>query len=554
MTDKKKIDEAVTLTMNGGVDDQGVTVSSTVMANDMVELAMILKRAGITSAMYEGPASISDDNSDGISTTINAPNLRAIMSMMEPVFQAAGDLEAGVDNMAQDAEVPAEEPCVDGACDAPMDAPVVDVAPEAEVDMGADLAPVDEAVGGSALAQVFAAVPADAFEQAFGEMVGNLVGAYSSGSSASAIASWPEDTLNGIHKTPIDKQLCDAAEQEVIDHFHSLGEGEPDTQISALCEFIASQVGNPDSAEMMESEAEMAIGSWDGPGDEDDMDDLGYHDDDEDDVEESTEMQPYAGIADKKPVQPDTKQVPARSGDNPIKGFKDYFREATDRNFVAPVVETPVTGDTLLDEFRLNELSNDVKNSYFKKAAADINNHANHSEKMRGIGNNDQADKHDAKIMSRARGMHRAIAKEAELDEAGRADWQQKARQYGEPYYLNTDCGYASLDSIMRAEGFFSDMEMGLAQHATKVGFTVLEIDRNGKKGYNFVNSPDSRLQPGTPVTCVTQTSNGDKFRPGKFIASFTAKDLSMNLDQVEAELAKYGITPSKKLPVKTFD
>ena len=525
MTDKKKIDEAVTLTMNGGVDDQGVTVASTVTANDMVELAMILKRAGITSAMYEGPASISDDNSDGISTTINAPNLRAIMSMMEPVFQAAGDLESGVDDMAHDAEVPAEEPCVDGACDAPVDEPVVDVAPE--VDMGDDL---EEPVSEMSLDE-------NADDDQFDALQAIIDYHVAAGEADGVMEADIGDRLANIFWVAVPYN------EDNYDYTPQLANTLKGMAKASYPKFRVFDKGIYNDDEAMLGMAFLTIR----PSAVKEEADYDYR-------THNVHPQEYAGKSSKTPIQPDTKQVPARSGDNPIKGFKDYFREATDRNFVAPVVETPVTGDTLLDEFHLNELSNDLKSRYMRKAADNINIVGRHAMDMRAIGNDEQADKNQAYIDKRARGMFRAIAKEAELDEAGRADWQQKARQYGEPYYLNTDCGYASLDSIMRAEGFFSDMEMGLAQHATKVGFTVLEIDRNGKKGYNFVNSPDSRLQPGTPVTCVTQTGNGDKFRPGKFIASFTAKDLSMNLDQVKAELAKYGITPSKKLPVKTFD
>lgn len=208
-----------------------------------------------------------------------------------------------------------------------------------------------------------------------------------------------------------------------------------------------------------------------------------------------------------------------------------------------------------VDEETVNEISNDTKNSYFKKAADQINQHAQLAQDDRELGNHDNADAHGRVIQKRAQGMNRAIAREEEeLDEAGRADWQSKIRQYGEPYYLNTDCGYSSLEAIMRGEGYFDDIPAGLAQHATKAGFTILEIERNGKKGYNFVTSPDTRLQAGTPVTCITQTSTGQKFRPGKFVASFTTKDLSTNYDMVVAQLARLGITPSKKLPVKTFD
>lgn len=309
------------------------------------------------------------------------------------------------------------------------------------------------------------------------------------------------------------------------------------------------------------------------------------------------------------------------------RGFADYFNEAKARNHVAP--KKSVGSDDLLDEFRLNELSGELKdryaaaahaskahhekkagaaddrlydrwaskrhgvesnpdaearltrymkkhdsiarkrekgldhlgqldeisdetkNSYFKKAAADIDTHANHSSKMRGIGNDDQADKHDAKILKRAQGMNRAIAREEEeLDEAGYNQREQKTRQYGEPFYLNTDCGYASLESIMNGTAeYFDDMQSG----SSKIGVTVLEINRNGKTGLNYITGLD-RTPAGTKVTCVTATSTGEKYRPGKVITSFTSNDLVNNYDMVVDQLASHGISPSKKLPVKTFD
>jgi len=58
----------------------------------------------------------------------------------------------------------------------------------------------------------------------------------------------------------------------------------------------------------------------------------------------------YEGVSDRTPVQGDTKVVPSRSGDNPMKGFKDYFKETSERNYVAPVA--PITPETLMDEFK----------------------------------------------------------------------------------------------------------------------------------------------------------------------------------------------------------
>jgi len=139
---------------------------------------------------------------------------------------------------------------------------------------------------------------------------------------------------------------------------------------------------------------------------------------------------------------------------------------------------------------------------------------------------------------------HRAkmATEDQELDEAGRTDWQAKTRQFGPAYYLNTDCGYASLNDLGAHEYFQHD------------GVVVLEIDRNGKKGLNYVAGGDSHTAPGTPVTCVTQTSTGQKFRPGKVVDKFTMDEYNNDRAGLEARLAKHGITPTKKLSVKTFD
>lgn len=402
MTDKTKLDEAATL--NVAHTEGEMTSNTSFTADDTAALAELLKNAGIagSSAHFNGPATLTVDNPEaGMSTTINSPDLRSIMQLLEPEFQAIGDIDSS--------EIPTD--MGDDSVIEPVVEPEMEIEPEVvptDVDMGMDLEG-----------------PADEMEFSIGD---------------------------------------DEVEEEA-EYDHRTHDAHP---------------------------AE------------------------------------YAGVADKKIVQPTTKPVPARSGDNPIKGFKDYFKEANERNFVEPA--KPVTMESLLNEFNKTV-------SPEQKAKL----HAQLRDFHRANGKEDLAKKHDAVLSG-------------ELDEAGRQDWQAAQKKYGEPYYLNTDCGYASLESIMGGEGYFDDMEMGLAQHSTKAGFTILEIDRNGKKGYNFINSPDTRLQPGTSVSCITQTSTGQKIRPGKFVTSFTAKDLSTNYDAVVAELAKLGITPNKKLPVKTFD
>lgn len=119
---KNKIDEAVTLIMSGSGAD-GVNVESVVHADDLVELVGILKNAGVASSQFNGPASLTDDSEDGCMTTISSPSLRQIMTILEPVFKAVGDMESG------------EESCQD--CDQSVEEPVdVPVGETAEYDHG----------------------------------------------------------------------------------------------------------------------------------------------------------------------------------------------------------------------------------------------------------------------------------------------------------------------------------------------------------------------------------------------------------------------------------
>ena len=121
------------------------------------------------------------------------------------------------------------------------------------------------------------------------------------------------------------------------------------------------------------------------------------------------------------------------------------------------------------------------------------------------------------------------------------SDYERKSRQYGKPFYLNTDCGYASLDDI------------GTHEYFGHGGVVVLSINRSGKWGLNYVAGSDN-TPADTPVTCITQTSNGIKYRPGKVVDSFTMDEYHNDREGLEKRLAAHGITPTKKLSVKTFD
>lgn len=738
----KKIDEAVSLNVSSSEGE--MTSNTTFTAEDTAALAVMLKNAGIAgnSTMFNGPATMTVDAVEGtssMSTIIQAPDLRSIMQLLEPEFAAAAEMDGIVDNTVADQQ--SAEVDHDAALDS------IEIAPETPVDalddmpadvddssaIDADLEFVDDQMGSHGDLGAGEPIIKENMEDDFYEMFGDEDLEHARQRPNEVLTAEDESWEVGAVFVPANTIEYMSDEDE--DH-----DSEEDELRDSLISRIAQALGNELRDYSMTTwlhfneetcEPDFTVDNlfWVGWEIEDSDEDEDYDDDDYDDLEDDdldhgsalgrhtdesvdydyrdhdVEPKPYAGVADRKPVQPKTKRVPARSGDNPLeedigetfsfrtyfelggqeveanvkytvygdrtevesvvndttgdeilpqlpremvekltahaaddfksnsKGveaqgrtFADYFNEAKMRNHVAP--KKSVGSDDLLDEFRLNELSSELKgryataahaskskhekraaelddlvhdaksaedmgivrkgatdrvarvrnghdrtawkrekgldrlgqldeisdetkNSYFKKAAADINNHANHSDKMRGIGNHDQADKHDAKIMKRAQGMNRAIAREEEeLDEAGYNQRQQKVSQYGKPFYLNTDCGYASLESIVNGTAeYFDDMSSG----SSKIGVTVLEINRNGKTGFNYITGLD-RSPAGTKVTCVTATSTGEKYRPGKVITSFTANDLVNNYEMVVDQLAAHGISPSKKLPVKTFD
>lgn len=80
MSDKKKIDEAVTLTLNS--EENGMQGSLTINANDEAELVQIIKNAGLSN--MQGSASTLTVNSpDGkLSSTIQSPDVRSIMQLL----------------------------------------------------------------------------------------------------------------------------------------------------------------------------------------------------------------------------------------------------------------------------------------------------------------------------------------------------------------------------------------------------------------------------------------------------------------------------------------
>ena len=703
----KKIDEAVSLNVTN-TGEGGVTSNTTFTAEDTVALAIVLKNAGLAgnSNSFNGPASLTIDHTENgvtMNSTVNSPDLRSIMKLLEPELQAAGDLESGIEDMAQDAEVPAEEPCVDASCDMA----------EPEVDMGVDLdKPVIESDG-------------------------------SDGWYVEASYDYTEDYQDHQQAIEDEAGICDDS---------GAGDGVRD-----LGWYVASEeeARNLVSAIMALADTIPGLTATCWASNE---------------MDESTTMVPYPGAADRRPVQPKTHYVPARSGDNPLsegpfdnmKGkFPDTEQGAIDfMKFMSshsmkgatatpdPVVhgvwlvkhkngqsivylndmdfedidesqkvtEAPyksggsdefdtwiedetvpagevevtvyydwdtgdfdtgldhmpiasmgssleitavvnkLTGEDLVDRldkrviasleqqandhgnrhqeesvapksFRdyveeaaakrktpqfgrgvyygigyhghhhdedhgedtsaelgfdmggdfgeselssddaLNELSGDLKGRYAAKALASKSHHekkagelddlvydAEHAERMgimrKGAGDRvaKWRDAHDRTAWKREKGLDR-LAPTAEslldefnqVDEAGRSSYQEKSRQFGKPYYLNTDCGYASLEDLGTHEYFHGD------------GVVVLAINRGGKWGLNFVAGRDN-TPPGTKVTCVTQTTTGSKYREGKVVDSFTMDEYNNDRAGLEKRLAAHGITPTKKLSVKTFD
>ena len=71
-----------------------------------------------------------------------------------------------------------------------------------------------------------------------------------------------------------------------------------------------------------------------------------------------------------------------------------------------------IGGKDIEEGQEIDEVSNDVKNSYFKKAAQQINQHGNLRAAHAELGNDELVAAHDKVIRKRTQGMNRAIAKE----------------------------------------------------------------------------------------------------------------------------------------------
>jgi hypothetical protein len=423
MTDKKKIDEAVTLNVS---TQQGEMSSSTSFtAEDTAALVDLLKNAGIQSQMFNGPASLSIDvqeKNGAMSSTIQAPDLRSIMHLLEPEFQAAGDPDFVPDE--QEIEpLDAVEPET-GAVDATFDADgnltldTGEVEEEADYDYRthdvhpseyagkADKKPVQPNTksvparsGDNPLAETdemakpkyrkaYRAYPP------FGVVITDQDGEVVAGPfDDERHANFDLAVLNGADPADLfaDDDVDGPGGGELSEASGDPFKAEYDSKtgvynvVDANGNIVARNVSNSGGAAMSAAaswnhkyktgqitDTDIALGSdWEsvytgmwkhkslplaiddnsgeielfnlaGVDHIDDAEVLGSFStvDELNDflstyqVEESAGEE-YAGVADKDIVQPSTKQVPARSADNPIaeepKSFRDYVREAEER-------------------------------------------------------------------------------------------------------------------------------------------------------------------------------------------------------------------------------
>lgn len=495
MTDKKKIDEAVSLSMNS--TENGIVSNTIFSADDLTSLAAMLKAAGIAgnSNEFEGPAVLNIDDRDSenpnnsVSTSIQAPNLRSIMNLLEPEFEELGHQE----EMGMELESEISEDCG-------YDYREHDVHPKEYPGKGSkeivqpDTKLVPARSGDNPLKT---SEELDEAEESFKSYLSKVLEA--------KVRAMSEDSAQ-----------ADSMKNDILRFANSIG------------------MGN-DGANYLNQSLEMAS------------------------PEALDNAHRYVA----------RQYWPSCNGDD-IAMVNNMLRRQT-------------TIESLMLEFKKHqtvkspvvEISSDLKQRYIDKALADKEAHERRAGELDDLGYDaDRAEKmgvmrpgagdrvrqwvkaHDRKAYRREKTLDKLgiLRAEESQDISEKMDWKTKIRQYGEPYYLNTDMGYASLESIMKGQEYFETIPTGLERRSNRYGFTVLEIDRNGKKGFNYVNSPDYDLEPNTPVTCITQTSTGDKFRPGKFIMSISAKELADDYQGVVDRLAKIGISPTKKLPVKSFD
>lgn len=98
MTDKKKLDEAASLTINTQEGDMNGCL--TINAADEAELVQIIKRAGLdkTADRANGSATLTIGSPDGkLSTSISSTNLRSLMTLLHVTDEPEAPVEVGQD-------------------------------------------------------------------------------------------------------------------------------------------------------------------------------------------------------------------------------------------------------------------------------------------------------------------------------------------------------------------------------------------------------------------------------------------------------------------------
>ncbi len=567
MTDKKKLDEAATLNLSHTEGD--MTATTTFTADDTVALAAMLKNAGIAGASnhFNGAASLVVDNSEGgMSTTIQAPNLRSIMQLLEPDFAAADQEVDALDAEADDDHivdpVPVEEPCVDAACDTEIgfDEPV-----DATVDADGNLAlagsEIDEAFDKSSKIQW----PSEVWDFAIlcGKTIASLEGEtnnydaaewedyaedvyqeYPSNKPDWTVGDLLKDMANAGYSIPVDK-----------DHGSDLEYNDANTWYSAAKKYGYTVDFDGYGSRTAFDDNHQKVGEWTGQYGNISTANTGWLKTPKNEQVEEAEYDyrehdvhphEYAGVADRKPVQPDTKVVPARSGDNPLS--EEQFPD-TEEGAISALSAWSNLGDRLNGaSAEPDPMVKDVWLVHYQGGKAIVylaqNDFETIEEATKPKSFSDYVREAEARNVEEDVEVEAEVTMESLLQEYGRGgadSYQRNSRQYGPPFFLNTDCGYASLNDLGTHEYFQHD------------GVVILAINRSGKWGLNYVAGSDN-TKPGTLVTVVTPTSSGQKYREGKVVDSFTMAEYQNDRAGLEARLAQHGISPTKKLSVKTFD
>jgi hypothetical protein len=551
MTDKTKLDEAATLNVSNN-GEEGVNSSTSFTAEDTLGLVQLLKAAGVQSQMFNGPANLTVDvQGEGgmVTTNVGAPNLRAIMNLLEPDFELAGQMDDSL--AAQEIEAELEEPYADHQAEV-----------EAELaadEINAPVKPLGEAIDDHA------------FDMSDGLKPGD---------DRVEIDDYGDEVVIFVAKTV---NMDETSFEEVFDMLEkaALEAG----QNNGLVVSVGADQGsdgkmygqhlvqgfNDATGEFVEDDnAQGTVIAWAAwRAEEADLEEEANYDYRENEAG-TTE---YAQRADKKVVQPATKRVPARSGDNPLEegvndtSFTSYI-ELPDGEEIEVTVEFDYDSgefDTGLDYPKTGSFGEQVTIAAVMHNGQDIVNQLDHSvisrleqealDHLTDGANDDPREsieptgfKDYLKKVEAAKNLRQVkMVGEDDLIGEYRGARADSSTKYGQPMYLNTDCGYASFNDLGSHEYFHMDHESS--------GVTIVKINRNGKWGFNYVSGYGApSFKPGQKVTVVTQTSTGDKYREGEVVDTFTSAEYVKNKDELLARLEQHGIKPDRKLSVKTFD